>query len=215
MRLILLGAPGAGKGTQAELLKNKLSIPSISTGNILREAVSAGSELGIKAKSYMDKGDLVPDDVVINLLKERISKDDCKKGYILDGFPRSLEQAKALKDMGVDIDKVIEIYVSDDEIKNRLGGRRVCEKCGASYNLKHKPPINDGICDLCGSKIVPRKDDDPRTVVDRLKVYHKLTEPLKDYYKNEGKLIVVEGQEKVEDTKALTLKAVGITNDSD
>lgn len=208
MRLILLGAPGAGKGTQAEIICNTLNIPAISTGNILREAKANRTPLGLEAASYMDSGKLVPDEVVINILKERLKEDDCKNGFILDGFPRTVPQAEALDQMGVIIDRVIDIEVPDDKIMARLSGRRVCEKCGSSYHVLYKPTKVEGVCDRCGGKTVQRKDDAPETIKERLEVYHAQTEPLKDYYKKTGKLVVVEGQEEVADTTALTLKAV-------
>ena len=208
MNLILLGAPGAGKGTQAEVICDKLGVPTISTGNIIREALSKGTEMGIKAKSFIDAGQLVPDEVVISIIKERLAKDDCKNGFILDGFPRTIPQAEALDAMGVVIDKVIDIEVPDDKIVQRLSGRRVCADCGASYHLEYKKPEKEGICNVCGGKLVQRKDDHPDTVLDRLKVYHEQTEPLKDYYSKAGLLKVVEGQEEVAATTALTLKAL-------
>ena len=208
MNLILLGAPGAGKGTQAEVICDKLGVPTISTGNIIREALSKGTEMGIKAKSFIDAGQLVPDEVVIGIIKERLAKDDCKNGFILDGFPRTIPQAEALDAMGVVIDKVIDIEVPDDKIVQRLSGRRVCADCGASYHLEYKKPEKEGICNVCGGKLVQRKEDHPDTVLDRLKVYHEQTEPLKDYYSKAGLLKVVEGQEEVAATTALTLKAL-------
>lgn len=208
MNLILLGAPGAGKGTQAEVICNKLSIPAISTGNIIREALSKGTEMGLKAKSFIDAGQLVPDEVVIGIIKERLAKDDCKNGFILDGFPRTIPQAEALDAMGIVIDKVIDIEVPDEKIVKRMSGRRVCSSCGASYHLEYKKPEKEGICNNCGSPLVQRKDDHPDTVLDRLKVYHEQTEPLKDYYQKAGTLKIVEGQEEVADTTALTLKAL-------
>ena len=208
MNLIHLGAPGAGKGTQAEVNCDKLGVPTISTGNIIREALSKGTEMGIKAKSFIDAGQLVPDEVVIGIIKERLAKDDCKNGFILDGFPRTIPQAEALDAMGVVIDKVIYIDVPDDKIVQRLSGRRVCADCGASYHLEYKKPEKEGICNVCGGKLVQRKDDHPDTVLDRLKVYHEQTEPLKDYYSKAGLLKVVEGQEEVAATTALTLKAL-------
>lgn len=208
MNLILLGAPGAGKGTQAEVISNTLGIPQISTGNILREAVKNGTECGLRAKSFMDSGALVPDDVVIGILKDRIAEDDCKKGFILDGFPRSVPQAEALETMGVKIDKVVEISVPDETIKERIGGRRVCEKCGASYHITNKPPKSEGVCDSCGGNVVSRKDDAPETVVERLKTYHTTTAPLVDFYKKLGKLTTVEGKPTVEETSELMLKAL-------
>jgi adenylate kinase len=209
MNLILLGAPGAGKGTQAEVICDHLQIPAISTGNILREAVKNGSELGLKAKSFMDSGALVPDEVVINILKERIAQDDCKKGFILDGFPRTVPQAEALDAMGVQIDCVLSLEVADEAIMQRLSGRRVCQDCGASYHIDYKPSKVEGVCDRCGGKTVQRKDDEPETIKDRLNVYHTQTEPLKAYYSKTGKLVTVEGQEEVADTTALVLKALG------
>lgn len=208
MNLILLGAPGAGKGTQAEVICEKLSIPAISTGNIIRAALKDGTEMGKKAKSYIDAGALVPDDVVIGIIKDRLSEDDCKNGFILDGFPRTIPQAQALDEMGVKIDKVIEIHVADERIVKRMSGRRVCKACGASYHIEYKKPQKDGVCNVCGGELTIRADDSPETVLERLKVYHEQTEPLKDYYEKQGKLAVVEGQEEVADTTALTLKAL-------
>ena len=209
MNLILLGAPGAGKGTQAEVISEALSIPQISTGNILREAVKNGTEFGLKAKAAMESGALVSDEVVIGILKERIAQDDCKNGFILDGFPRTVPQAEALEAMGVKIDKVVEIYVPDETISKRLSGRRVCEGCGASYHTDFKPSRVAGKCDKCGGNTVIRKDDEPATVLERLKVYHEQTAPLKDFYAKRGKLETVIGQEEVSETSKLTLKAVG------
>lgn len=208
MNLILLGAPGAGKGTQAEKICEKLSIPAISTGNILREAMKNGTEMGLKAKSYIDAGDLVPDAVVIGIIEDRLKEEDCQNGFILDGFPRTIPQAEALDEMGIRIDKVIDIEVADDAIAARLSGRRVCLKCGATYHLDYKKPQVDGVCDHCGDALVQRKDDMPETVLDRLNTYHEQTEPLKDYYAKSGKLRIVEGQEQVADTTALTFKAL-------
>ena len=208
MNLILLGAPGAGKGTQAEVISETLKIPTISTGNMIREALKNGTEMGLKAKSYMESGALVPDDVVIGIIKERLAKEDCQKGFILDGFPRTVPQAEALDAMGVEIDKVIDIEVADEKIEQRLSGRRVCEKCGASYHVDFKPSKVSGVCDKCGGATVVRKDDEPATVRDRLKTYHAQTEPLKEYYAKTGKLVIVEGQEEVADTTRLTLAAV-------
>ena len=208
MKIILLGAPGAGKGTQAEVICKHLNIPTISTGNCLREAVKNGSPLGLRAKADMDSGRLVPDDVVIGVVKDRIAKDDCAKGYILDGFPRTVAQAEALEAMGVEIDKVIDLEVPDETIKRRLSGRRVCEGCGASYHLDFKPPKQEGVCDACGRALIIRRDDEPATVQDRLDIYHRQTEPVKAFYAARGKLYRVEGQEQVEDTSALVLKAL-------
>ena len=208
MKLILLGAPGAGKGTQAEIISEKYNIPTISTGNIIRAALKNGTEMGLKAKSYIDAGELVPDNVVIGIIKERLSEADCKEGYILDGFPRTIPQAVALDDMGFVIDAALSIEVEDSEIVKRMSGRRVCEKCGASYHTEYKKPEVEGVCNLCGGNLVIRKDDEPETVKNRLNVYHEQTEPLKDFYKSCGKLIIVEGQDKVEDTTRLVLDAL-------
>lgn len=205
MKLILLGAPGAGKGTQAEIISEKYNIPTISTGNIIRAALKNGTQMGLKAKAYIDSGRLVPDDVVIGIIKERLAEDDCQNGFILDGFPRTIPQAKALDSMNVSIDAALSLEVSDREIVKRMSGRRVCEKCGASYHTEYKKPKTEGICDGCGAPLIIRKDDEPDTVLDRLDIYHKQTEPLKSYYKNQGKLITVEGQPKVEDTTKLVL----------
>ena len=208
MKLILLGAPGAGKGTQAEVICDKLNIPAISTGNIIREALANGTEMGLKAKAFIDAGQLVPDEVVIGIIKDRLAKDDCANGFILDGFPRTIPQAEALDAMGVVIDRVIDIEVPDEKIVARMSGRRVCKACGASYHLEYKVPKTEGVCDACGAELIQRKDDKPETVLDRLDVYHKQTEPLKDYYSKKGILHIVEGQEEVADTTALTLKAL-------
>lgn len=208
MKLILLGAPGAGKGTQAEVICNALNIPAISTGNIIREALRLGTEMGLKAKSFMDAGQLVPDDVVIGIIKERLAKDDCANGFILDGFPRTIPQAEALDAMGIIIDKVIDIEVPDEKIAARMSGRRVCKDCGASYHLEYKTPESEGVCDACSGELVQRKDDAPETVLDRLAVYHEQTEPLKEFYSKKGILRIVEGQEEIADTSALILKAL-------
>lgn len=208
MKLILLGAPGAGKGTQAEKIVEKYGIPAVSTGNIIRAALKAGTEMGLKAKSFMDAGQLVPDDVVIGIIKDRLQEKDCENGFILDGFPRTIPQAQALEDMGVDIDKVLDIEVPDGKITARMSGRRVCSKCANSYHLLYKKPKEEGVCDACGGELVQRKDDAPETVQARLKEYHEMTEPLKDFYKKLGKLVIVEGQEEVADTTALVFKAL-------
>ena len=206
--MIFLGAPGAGKGTQAEVVCKELNIPAISTGNMLREAVKNGTEAGLKAKSFMDAGELVPDDVVIGILKDRIAQPDAQNGFILDGFPRTVEQAEALDKMGVNIDKVVEINVSDEAITARMSGRRVCEGCGNSYHIEYKPTKVEGICDACGAKVVQRIDDKPETVQARLKTYHEKTAPLKDYYEKRGKLVTVEGQNEIAETSRLTLAAI-------
>ena len=207
MNLILLGAPGAGKGTQAEVICEHLHIPAVSTGNMIREALKNGTEKGLRAKSYMEEGKLVPDEVVIGIIKERLQQDDCKNGFILDGFPRTIPQAEALDNMGIVIDKVIDIEVPDEKIVERMSGRRVCEACGASYHLLYKKPEKEGVC-KCGGTLVQRKDDHPDTVKERLKVYHEQTEPLKAYYEKQGKLSIVTGQEDVADTSRLTLEAL-------
>lgn len=208
MKLILLGAPGAGKGTQAEVICKHLGIPAVSTGNCLREAVKNGTDMGKKAQSFMEGGQLVPDDVVIGIIRERLAQEDCRNGFILDGFPRTVPQAQALDEMGVTIDRVINLEVADDAIEQRLTGRRVCSSCGASYHMAFKAPAKAGVCDACGGELVVRKDDKPETVRDRLAVYHQQTEPLIGYYQKAGKLYTVEGQEDVADTTALTLKAL-------
>ena len=208
MKLILLGAPGAGKGTQAEVISEKYNIPTISTGNIIRAALKNGTEMGLKAKSYIEAGNLVPDDVVIGIIKERLAESDCQNGYILDGFPRTIPQAEALDKMGFDIDAALSIEVADEEIVKRMSGRRVCEKCGASYHTEYKKPAVEGKCNFCDGALVIRKDDEPETVKNRLEVYHNQTEPLKEYYKSYGKLICVEGQEEVKDTTRLVLEAL-------
>ncbi|MBQ4155716.1 MAG: adenylate kinase [Clostridia bacterium] len=208
MKLIFLGAPGAGKGTQAEKVCEKLGIPTISTGNIIREALKNQTEMGLKAKSFIEAGKLVPDEVVIGIIKDRLAEDDCQNGFILDGFPRTIPQAEALDNMGISIDKVIDIEVADEKIVQRMSGRRVCPDCGASYHTEYKKPLKDGICNACGAQLVIRKDDSPEVVLDRLNVYHEQTEPLKDYYAKKGILSVVEGQEEVADTTALTFKAL-------
>lgn len=208
MKLILLGAPGAGKGTQAEKISAEYQIPAVSTGNMIRAALKNGTEMGLKAKSYIESGNLVPDDVVIGIIKERLAEEDCKNGYILDGFPRTIPQAQALDDMGFAIDAALSIEVADEEIVKRMSGRRVCEKCGASYHTEYKKPEKEGKCNFCDGNLVIRKDDEPETVKNRLNVYHEQTEPLKDYYKSCGKLICVEGQEEVADTTALVFEAL-------
>lgn len=208
MNLIFLGAPGAGKGTQAEVISEKLGIPTISTGNIIREALKNGTEMGLKAKSYIEAGKLVPDSVVIGIIQERLAKDDCAKGFILDGFPRTIPQAEALDEMGVKIDKVVEIQVDDETIIGRMSGRRVCSACGASYHIANKPPKAEGICDSCGGELMQRKDDAPETVLDRLEVYHTQTEPLKDFYAAKGILRTADGTLGIEKSIEATLKAL-------
>ena len=209
MNLILLGAPGAGKGTQAELLIEKLRIPSISTGNMLREAMANGSELGKQVKSYMESGALVPDDVILSIVAERVKQPDCENGFILDGVPRTLAQAEALDAKGVRIDHVVSIEIDDAVIEGRMTGRRICTKCGASYHIVANPTKQEGICDLCGSEVAIRKDDTPETVRHRLEVYHASTEILKDYYQKQGKLRLVEGNQPIADANKDILRALG------
>ena len=209
MNLILLGAPGAGKGTLASYLIEQMGVPSISTGNILREAIKNNTPLGQSAKEYMDAGKLVPDEVIIGIITERLAEDDCKNGYILDGVPRTIAQAEAMEKAGINFDAVVSIEVADQVIMERMSGRRVCESCGASYHLVAVPPKVAGVCDSCGGKLVQRKDDAPETVKDRLEVYHKETEPLKDFYAQRGLLKSVENQPSVEATTAAILKALG------
>ena len=211
MNLILLGAPGAGKGTQAEIICAKLNIPSISTGNILRAAVKEGTEMGLKAKSFMDAGALVPDEVIIGILKERLAQADCANGFILDGVPRTIAQAEAMEQAGISFDAVVAIEIPDEKIVARMGGRRVCEHCGASYHIVNIPPKTEGVCDVCGGKLVQRKDDDPETVRDRLEVYHRETEPLKGFYEARGILKTVEDQPTVAGTTQAILRELGVT----
>lgn len=208
MNLILLGAPGAGKGTQAELLVKKLSIPAISTGNMLREAMANGTELGKKAKQYMDEGALVPDELILGIVADRVAQSDCANGFILDGVPRTIAQAEAIETMGIRIDKVLELQVEDSVIVERMSGRRVCEKCGASYHILNKKSKVEGVCDLCGGKTVIRKDDQPATVLDRLKAYHEQTEPLVEFYRTRGKLAEIKFCPSIEETTAEVMKAL-------
>ena len=210
MKLILLGAPGAGKGTQAEILCKKLGIPSISTGNILRAAIKDGTPTGLKAKSYIDAGKLVPDEVIIGIVDERLSQDDCAGGYILDGVPRTIAQAEALEKAGIQFDAVVSIEISEDEILRRMSGRRVCEACGSSYNVEALPPRVEGVCDNCGGKLIQRKDDTPETVRERLKVYHTETEPLVGFYAQRGLLKSVAVNGTKEATAQAILAALGM-----
>ena len=209
MNLILLGAPGAGKGTQAELLMEKLHIPGISTGNMLREAMKNGTAVGEKAKYYMDNGLLVPDEVIMDIVAERVAQPDCKNGFILDGVPRTLTQAEALQERGVQIDHVVSIEIDDSVIEGRMTGRRVCGSCGASYHIAANPSKVEGKCDLCGADLVIRKDDAPETVRKRLVVYHEQTEVLKDFYAKLGKLRIVEGNQTIEGANRDILVAIG------
>lgn len=212
MKLILLGAPGAGKGTQSEFIVDRYGIPALSTGNILREAVKNGTPVGKQAKGYMDAGELVPDDVIIGVIKERMEQPDAQKGFILDGVPRTVAQAEALEKLGVDIDLVLDIEVDDANIIERLSGRRVCEKCGATYHTLFKPSQKPEVCDRCGGRLIIRKDDEPETIKARLATYHQQTEPLVEFYKKRGKLVEIEGSYSVEKTReriAEELEAIG------
>ncbi len=209
MNMILLGAPGAGKGTQAELLTKKLSIPAISTGNMLREAMANGSELGQKVKKFMDEGSLVPDAVIMDIVAERVAQPDCANGFILDGVPRTLSQAEAIDAKGIKIDHVVSLEVDDASIRDRMSGRRVCTRCGASYHIVNNPPKTEGICDLCGAEVAIRKDDEPATVQHRLDVYHASTEILKDYYGKQGKLRLISGDQTIQNIFGDILKAIG------
>ena len=211
MNMILLGAPGAGKGTQGELLSKQLQIPTISTGNMLREAMANGSDLGKQVKQYMDEGALVPDDVIMSIVAERVAQPDCKNGFILDGVPRTLAQAQAIDAKGVVIDYVVSLEVEDEKIASRMAGRRVCTGCGASYHIVNKPTKTEGVCDLCGAPVAIRKDDQPETVLRRLEVYHASTEVLKDYYKAQGKLCLICGDQSIEDANRDILRALGKT----
>ena len=210
MKIIFLGAPGAGKGTQADKLSVRLGIPTISTGAIIRAAIKEGTKMGLEAKKFIESGALVPDDIVIGIVKERLSESDCDKGYILDGFPRSVPQAQALNDMGVCLDKVISLEVSDEDIIDRMSGRRVCATCGKTYHIIHLPSANGEECEVCGGKLMVRADDAPDVVRSRLEVYHFTTEPLKAFYRDKGILCTVCGADTVEETTKRTLEALGI-----
>ena len=210
MRLILLGAPGAGKGTQAEILSKELNIPTISTGNILRAAMKNGTPVGLEAKSYVEAGKLVPDDVIIGIIEERLAQPDCSNGYILDGVPRTIPQAQAMEEKGVGIDWAVSIEVADQVIVERMSGRRTCKNCSQTCHIVNNPPRQEGICDSCGGELTIRKDDAPETVMTRLQVYHKETEPLKDFYAERGKLKTVENQPSIEATTAAIRETLGI-----
>lgn len=214
MRLVLLGAPGAGKGTQADVLKEKLGIPHISTGDIFRSNIKNNTELGKKAKEYIDKGLLVPDEVTVDIVKSRIQEEDCIEGFILDGFPRTIPQAefldKILSELEINLDYVLNIHVPDEKLVNRLSGRRVCQKCGKSYHVIYNPPSKENICSECGGSIIQRDDDKEETVLNRLKTYHQQTAPLIEYYKNQGKLVTAIGQEEIKDTTKEVMKALGV-----
>ncbi len=209
MKLILFGAPGAGKGTQAEAISKELGIPAISTGNMLREAIQNKTPTGLEAKRFMDNGQLVPDDVVIGIVEERVARDDCKNGFILDGVPRTIAQAEALERFGVAIDNVVSIEIEDSVIEQRMSGRRVCSRCGASYHITENPPKTEGVCDDCGGPLVVRADDKPETVRERLAVYHRLTEPIKAFYEARGKLTVVDGNRPIRTVHNEILEALG------
>ena len=210
MRLILLGAPGAGKGTQAEILSKLLQIPTISTGNILRAAMKAGTPVGLQAKAYVDAGKLVPDDVIIGIIRDRLAEPDCAKGSILDGVPRTIPQAQAMEDMGIAIDWALSIEVEDQVIVERMSGRRTCKDCSQTFHIVSNPPKKEGVCDFCGGELTIRKDDAPETVKARLKTYHSETEPLKAFYEQRGKLKSVENQPTIEETTAVIRKALEI-----
>ncbi len=208
MKLILLGAPGAGKGTQAEILSREYNIPTISTGNILRAAMKNGTPVGLKAKAFVEAGQLVPDDVIIGIIEERLSQSDCANGYILDGVPRTIPQAEAMEEKGIEIDCALSIEVADQTIIDRMSGRRTCKNCSQTFHVLFNPPKQDGVCDFCGGELTIRKDDAPETVKNRLDVYHRETEPLKAFYEQRGKLISVEGQPTIEATTAAIRKAL-------
>ena len=209
MKLILLGAPGAGKGTQADILSKELGIPTISTGNILRAAIKEGTPVGLEAKHFMDAGKLVPDEVIIEIIHERVAAEDCKNGFILDGVPRTIAQAESLEKAGIVFDDVVSLEISDEVIMERMSGRRVCEHCGASYHVVAVPPKAEGVCDKCGGALICRKDDEPGTVKARLEVYHRETEPLKEFYAQRGLLRPVENQATVAENSQAILRAIG------
>ena len=208
MKLILLGAPGAGKGTQAEVLCQKLGIPTISTGNMLRTAIQEGTPVGLQAKSFMDAGKLVPDEVIIQIVAQRIAQPDCAAGCILDGVPRTSAQAEALDAAGVRFDRVLSLEITDQEIEERMSGRQVCSKCGASFHIHARPTKAEGVCDNCGGPVVQRDDDKPETVRHRLEVYHQQTEPLKGYYQAKGLLTLVENRPTIEATTQAIMEAL-------
>lgn len=210
MKLILLGPPGAGKGTQAEILSKRLGVETISTGVMLRAAIREGTELGKMAEGYINSGKLVPDDVVVGIVKERLSGEDCKKGFILDGFPRTTAQAEALTASGVEIDKVLSLEVSDETIIERLSGRRECKACGTPYHVVFKPSSAGDKCSACGGELIQRADDNEETVKNRIEIYHQQTEPIKEYYKKQGKLVVAYGKEALEDTTKEVADALGL-----
>ena len=210
MRLILLGAPGAGKGTQAEILSRELGIPTISTGNILRAAIREGTAVGLKAKALIDAGVLVPDEVILGIVSERLAREDCANGYILDGVPRTIPQAEALEEMGIAIDAALSIEIADETIVERMSGRRTCKNCSQTFHIRYNPPKQEGVCDFCGGELTIRKDDAPETVKARLETYHRETEPLKAFYEERGKLLRVENQPSIEETTAAIRRALEI-----
>ena len=210
MKLILLGAPGAGKGTQAEILSRMCDIPTISTGNILRAAIEEGSELGLVAKDYMDKGSFAPDDIIMSIIKERLVQPDCEKGYILDGVPRNLPQAEAMEAAGIEVDLALFIRIRDEEIITRMAGRRTCPKCGASFHVETRRPKVEGVCDFCGTGLTVRVDDAPETVRERLRIFHEKTEPLREFYSRRGKLKSVDNQPSIEATTEVIVEALGL-----
>ncbi len=210
MKLILLGAPGAGKGTQAEFISKRLNIPTISTGNMLRAAVQNGTPVGLQAKAYMDAGQLVPDEVIIGIVQERLAQPDCRQGYILDGVPRTIAQAEALEAAGISFDAVLSLEISDETIVERMSGRRSCPDCGATYHIASAPPKEQGKCDKCGAQLLQRQDDKPETVLSRLQVYHEQTEPLKDFYAARGILKPADNQDTIEETTKVVFTALGL-----
>lgn len=210
MKLILLGAPGAGKGTQAEFISKRLNIPTISTGNMLRAAVQNGTPVGLQAKAYMDAGQLVPDEVIIGIVQERLAQPDCRQGYILDGVPRTIAQAEALEAAGISFDAVLSLEISDETIVERMSGRRSCPDCGATYHIASAPPKEQGKCDKCGAQLLQRQDDKPETVLSRLQVYHEQTEPLKDFYAARGILKPTDNQDTIEETTKVVFAALGL-----
>ena len=210
MRLILLGAPGAGKGTQAEILSRELGIPTISTGNILRAAIREGTAVGLKAKALIDAGKLVDDETIMGIVSERLAKDDCQNGYILDGVPRTIPQAEAMEQMGIEIDAALSIEIADETIIERMSGRRTCKNCSQTFHIVFNPPKSEGVCDFCGGELTIRKDDAPETVKARLETYHRETEPLKAFYEGRGKLVCVDNQSSIEETTAVIRSALGI-----
>lgn len=208
MKLVLLGPPGAGKGTQAEKISDKYNIPAISTGHIIRNAIADKTPVGVEAKTYIDRGELVPDSMVIKMVEERLKEDDCKNGYILDGFPRTVSQAEAMESLPIPIDMVLEILVDEDVIVDRLSGRRECNACGATYHVKANPPKREDVCDKCSGQLVRREDDVPDVIRNRISVYKKQTEPLEEYYEKKGLLVSVEGLNEVDDTTRAVIEAI-------